>query len=261
MVEEIKDGTKVDVTGTKTDVSDKTTSTQDKDPKLEAALEAKEKLDDLLETHGYDSLEDLSTAIQKSNDVATKLGKADLAEILEKASTLDKYNEYWAAEEISKKKTEEEPDESITRLEREIKALKSSKEKEDSDNKALEEASKAVKDFNLEVTSFTEGQEEIPEEYRSFTNEFMGVNNPFNDIDITNKIAVRKMAKDGVKRVQDFEQAVIKRYRDGKIKIPEMTKTESVASETGKVDIKNLKQAKATMLETLTKHFLGAKAR
>ena len=255
MADKVEDGTQTIVDGTKSDVSGTVTP----DPKLEVAVKAKEKLDELLETHGYDSLEDLSTAIQKSNDVATKLGEADLAEILEKASTLDRYNEYWAAEDV-KKKSDEEPEDSVTRVEKKLDSFISGKEKEVSDKKALEESERVVTGFNDEITSFIKGQEEVPEEYRPLMGEFLGVKNPFNEVDITNKVAVRKMAKDGIKKIQDFEQVVIKRYMDGKIKIPDITKTEGAAPDTGKLNIKNLKEARSGMLESLTKHFMGNKS-
>ena len=49
----------------------------------------------------------------------------------------------------------------------------------------------------------------------------MGVKNPVNDVDIRDKATVRKVLKTfGAKLVNDFEQAVIKRYRAGKDTIP-----------------------------------------
>jgi len=254
MPDEVKDGT-TEVIGD----SGKADPDSGKSPDTEAALEAKGKLDDLLEVHGYDSLEDLTEAIQNSKSVMSKIGDKDMEEILEKANTLDKYNEYWAAEELKKKDENIDDSDRIARLEKELDSFKSGKEKEESDRKTQQEAEKVIEDYRTEITSFIGKQEEIPEEYRSFTIEFLGVNNPFNEVDITNKVAVRKMAKDSVKKIQDFEQVIIKRYLEGKVKVPDITKIEGAAPETGKVDVKNLKQARTSMAEILTKKFMGAK--
>jgi len=247
------------IDGTQTNVPEEKASTQDKSPELEAAMKAKGELDDLLETHGYDSLEDLTEAVQKSKTVLSKIGTTDIEEILEKANTLDRYNEYWANEELKKKDVELEDSDRIAKLEKELNDFKSSKSKEESSRKAQEEAEKVIQNYANEITSFIGKQEEIPEEYRPFAHEFLGVNNPFNEIDIADKVAVRKMAKDNVKKIQDFEQAVIKRYRDGKIKIPEISSTEGAAPETGEVIIKNLKESRKGMLESLTKYFMTNK--
>ena len=66
------------------------------------------------------------------------------------------------------------------------------------------------------------------------------------------------MAKDGIKKIQDFEQAVIKRYREGKLEVPEMTPTEPIDAEGIKeLKPKNLAESKKMATEILQKQFSG----
>ena len=178
---------------------------------------------------------------------------------MDKAKTLDRYNEYWAAEDAKNKKVdndddEEDTDKRVARLEKELKEFRSSKDKEMADEAEAKEANRVIEDFTTEVSSFIEKDEAIPKEYYPFVNEFLGVKNPFNEIDITNKVEVRKMAKDGIKKIQEFEQAIIKRYRDGKIKIPDITSTDTDTKvDEDKPVIKNLKDARKSITEMMTK--------
>jgi len=261
----VKDETQTDVTDTKTDtsVSDADKSKAESDEKFKAAVEAQESLTSLLEDHGFDSLEDLQEELKSSASLKGKIGSADLEEIMKKANTLEKYEEYWASQKEKEKRSEEEPDDTITRLEREIRELKTNKTNEDKSTKQMQESIKAIESFDSEVATLVD-KKEIPENQRDILLEFLGVNNPANEIDITNKVAVRKVTKDGIEKFNKFVSAIQKQsvedYRAGKLKIPDMSSTETVAPEIGKENIKTLKDARKVMLETLTKHFMGAKS-
>lgn len=254
MAEEIKDGTQIviDDKGKGGALSSEAT------PEIKAAIESQKKLDGLLKDQGFDSLEDLTQSIQDSTDFKKKFGDLNIDELKEKAGTLDKYNDYWAAEE-AKKKEEETDEDKLVRLEKDIKDIRSINEKDQTARKETADAEKVINDFTNEINSLMKKNEDIPEEYHSFLGEFLGVKNPFNEIDITSNNEVRKMAKDGIKKMQDFEQVIIKRYRDGKIKIPDITPAEAAAPDDKKPNVKNLKEARTGMLESLTKHFMGAK--
>ncbi len=234
-------------------VDDKTSGP---DEKTQAALKAQGELSSLLEDHGFDSVEDLVEAMQDGGKLKEGLGDLDLDEIKEKAQEMDRTRAYWAEEKAKQTKDDEEDEDKIARLEKEVQGIKSAKQDEEDRKRGIQENQNALDGFAEEVTSFIKKQEDYPEEYRSFTELLLGVNNPANEIDITNKVATRKMCKDGVKSIRDFEQAVIKRYRDGKIKVPSITKTEAPEPNPGK-DVKNLKDARKVMTETLGKLFGG----
>ena len=235
------------------DVDDKTLPP---DEKTQAAFKAQGELGSLLEDHGFDSVEDLVEAMQDGGKLKEGLGDLDLDEIKEKAQEMDRTRAYWADEKAKQVKDDEDPDDALVRLQKEVTEMKSSKKDEEDRKQGIQENQNALDGFAEEVTSFIKKQEDYPEEYRPFTELLLGVNNPANEIDITNKTATRKMCKDGVKTIRDFEQVVIKRYRDGKIKVPSITKTEPVEPHPGK-DVKNLKDARKVMTETLSKLFGG----
>jgi len=257
MVEDIKDTTNVDVTD-KGDDKDKSSSI---DPgEFEKAQESAKALSSLLEDHGFDSKEDLQEALSTGKDLKDLLGDADAKEVLEKAKTLDSYEQYWATQD-DKKKADDEPedsDEKVARLEKKITSWETSKREEELKRSALDESQRVLATFNTEVKGMVEKNEAIPEEYRPFAGEFLGVDNPANEIDITKPTEVRKMAKEGIKKIQDFEQAVIKRYREGKLKVEDITPTEPIDAEAIKEkQPKTIAEARKMATEILQKQFSG----
>jgi hypothetical protein len=254
MADDVKDATT-------TNVDDSSTTegkTSEPDENTKAALKVHEEVTKLLEDHEFDSLEDLKDAMNESGSLKAALGEMDVNELKAAKDELDKIHAYWASEEAKRANEEEEPEDKISRLEKEIQAIKSSKVDEETRKQQREENERILESFNDEVSSFIKKQEGFPEEYRPFTELFLGVNNPANEIDITDKSATRKMCRDGLKSVGDFEQAVIKRYLDGKIKVPAMTKTDEAPQEPERPTAKNIKHARSVMEETLGKLF-GAK--
>jgi len=260
MAEDVKDDTTMDVTDKTKDSSDTKDKTLDQDEKTKTALKAHEDLTNLLQDHGFDSIDDLKNAVKEGGSLKDALADLDVDELKAAKEELGKIHAYWASEEAKRAGEEEEPEDKIARLEKEIQGIKSSKADEESKKQAREDSERILNDFNTEVSSFIKKQEGFPEEYRSFAELLLGVNNPANEIDITNKAETRTMCRDGLKKVSDFEQAVIKRYLDGKIKVPTMTKTETASTEPDKPQAKNLKDARKVMSETLTKLFSGSKS-
>lgn len=256
MEDKIEDKTKEDVTDKKVDDKDKSSPIDAGE--FDKAKESAQVLASLLEDHGFDSKEDLMEALSSGKDLKDLLGDADLKEVLEKAKTKDGWEEYWAAEDLKKKDEGEDTDDKVTRLENELKAFKKSKQDEEFNRSALDQSQKVLEDFNTEVKGLVEKSEVIPKEYRPFAGEFLGVDNPANEIDITKPAEIRKMAKEGLKKIQDFEQAVIKRYREGKLEVPNITPTEPIDTEAIKEHKpKNLAEARKAATELLQKHFSG----
>lgn len=254
MEDKIEDKTNVDVTDKKVDDKDKSSSIDAGE--FEKAKESAKALTSLLEDHGFDSKEDLIEALSSGKDLKDQLGETELKDILEKANTLDKYEQYWAAQDDKKKVEDEDTDEKVTRLEKELTSFKTSKQDEELRRSTLDESQRVLETFNTEVKGLIEKNEAIPKEYRPFVGEFLGVGNPANEVEITKLVDVRKMAKEGMKKIEDFEQAVIKRYREGKLKVPDITPTEPIDTEAIKEHKpKNLAESKKMMGEILTKQF------
>jgi len=208
--------------------------------------------EEILDEFGLDSPEDLKSFIANIKDLKGKIGDQDLDELLENTKTLKTYQEQWAAAEAERLKENETPEQTIARLEREKKKIESDRKKDADRTNQSKAAKRAIQDFNETVNSVVKSAKEVPAEYRPFMSEFLGVDNPINDVDISDKAAVRRLAKEGIGKLQAFEQAVIKRYRDGKIKIPVVSATETTPGGTGVgKEPKNLKEAKKIMMDSI----------
>jgi len=208
--------------------------------------------EEILDEFGLDSPEDLKSFIANMKDLKGKIGDQDLDELLENTKTLKTYQEQWAAAEAERLKENETPEQTIARLEREKKEVEKARKKDADRTNQSKAAKRAIQDFNETVNSVVKSAKEVPAEYRPFMSEFLGVDNPINDVDISDKAAVRRLAKEGIGKLQSFEQAVIKRYRDGKIKIPVVSATETTPGGTGVgKEPKNLKEAKKIMMDSI----------
>ena len=226
------------------------------DAELKIAQKDQQFLKDTLDTYGLDSPEDLESFLENLTSLKGKVADRNLDELIEKAETLEKYQEYWAAQEANKLKDEEDPDETVARLEKELKAIKSSKTQEEQGRKQAEIAEKSIKEFNSEIRTFLTKQEHVPKEYAPFISMLMGVDNPSNEVNLDSKPEIRKMAKSMLKKVEQFEQLVIKRFKDGKTKIPAMSETETPAPDDSRgKKIMNLAEAKKSAFAQLKKHF------
>lgn len=217
----------------------------DDDPKWKAARAAEKSLNELLESSGFEDIESLADHLKSTKDI-------DISDLVEKAQTLSKYEEYWAANEEDRRRQEETPDETIQRLEKKVEDLtgewKSDKQSQ-SDIKAAEDA---LSSYNETVTSMISSEDSIPESQREFLGMFLGVNNPAIEVDIENPKAVKKMAEQGIKKYRSFVESILKDYRDGKLKIPTVPKTpggEPPAE--GEKKIKNIRDARKISVELL----------
>jgi len=214
---------------------------------------AKEFVEDILDEYGLESADDLKTFMANLNELRGKIGDQDLDQILANSKTLETYQAHWAKQERERLKESETPEQTIARLEKENQDLATEKSKAKDQQKAARAAEAALENFNDTVMSIISAESGgVVKEYQPFLAEFLGVNNPINEVNIEDKAAVRKLSKDAVKKLEKFEQVVIKRYLDGKIKIPKVTAS-TAGGETLDTDKgpKNLKEARGILRESL----------
>jgi len=93
---------------------------------------------------------------------------------------------------------------------------------------------------------------EIPKEQQNFISEFFGVGNPFNDIDITDRKAIKKLVADGIKKKEAYDQAIIQAYIKGKEGIPKVAATQAAAPTQDAPKVM-LKDARRIFAETMRK--------
>jgi hypothetical protein len=222
-------------------------------PAAEARPEASDLISNILDRHGLSSPEELAEFVDRIAERDGVIGDHDPEELLKAKTTLDAYQRDWAKQEQEKLKAAETPDETIARLERDAAERDNRSAKAQHQRRQAEAAKRAVKVYSDVISGAVQAEKNIPAEYVPFIKEFLGVGSPVNDVNIQDRAAVKKMATGyGVKRMMEFEQVVIKRYRDGKAAIPVVP---SSATETAPVDSekkpKNLSEARTMFGDSL----------
>jgi hypothetical protein len=228
----------------------------DKQPKWVAARAAEKKLNDLLKANDLTDPDDLLDLVQRGKTVKGKL--ADLNQLdglIEKATKLDKYEAYWKEQEELQKRQGEDPDQTIKRLEGKLNERERAEARRRAETEHVENTKRAISAYETEVHSLI-GEIEVPKEQRAFVAEFFGVGNPCNDIDITDRKAVKKLVADGLKKKEAYDQAVIKAYLESKKGIPAVTSTAGTSADGTKPKIM-LKDARKIFLETMQKAASG----
>ena len=229
-----------------------TDSTTDNTAELDAAKAVQSKLTEVLEKHGYEDIDEFEADYESSSELRKTVGKRDINKLIGAQDELEKIHEYWAEMKAKKQMETESEDETINRLARENQNLKLTKKQEAQIIEDQREAKQMIKNYNTEVTSFID-KEEIPKSQRQFLKEYLGVDNKFNDIDISDKNAIKRNAKQGVDTFKKLQKQIIEDYRSGKLAIPDITPVEDNVVATDETKPKNLKEAKKLLLERMTR--------
>jgi hypothetical protein len=175
----------------------------------------------LLAKHNLSSPEELAEFIDGLSAKAGKIGNLDPEELVKSHETLTAYHKEWAKQEREKLKASEKPEDTIARLEKELQAEDRRKARAEGESRKVETAKQALATWDNAVTNTITSDPSIPAEYHDFFKSFMGVNNPINAADPSDRAKAVKLTKEfGIPAMRKFEQAVIARYRAGKIEIP-----------------------------------------
>ena len=220
----------------------------DKDPRWTAWREKEKGIDTFMTANNLDSLEDLMTHVTEGRDLKGKLGEKDLKTLLDNNELLESYQEYWAKEEEGKKRQDELPDDTIKRLEDKLADEKRRNDDVDRKQQESKEAKKAVIGYEKEVKVLLS---DLSPSEGKFIKEHFGIGNPLNDIDITDTKAVHKMVADGLKKKDEYDQAVIKSYLDGKKEPPVIPSGDPPVEKSP--EVKNMKEARSSLREQLGK--------
>jgi hypothetical protein len=158
------------------------------------------------------------------------LGDRDARQLIQDADTLRQYKEYWAEQERLKEEETLDPDERADRYKKDLEDFKAKQAEKDAVNGQVIEAKVAIQEFNARVEGVIEKQD-YDESTVEIAKMFLGVNNPFNEVDIFDKKAVRTMADAGVEKlgkfIADVRQKAIDEYAAGKSEITPITTTET----------------------------------
>ena len=197
----------------------------DQHPKWKAARQAEKKLQELLKANDVDDPDELLELAKSGKTVKGKLSDLNqIDDIIEKAKRLDSYEVVWRQQEEERRRGAETPEQTIARLEKQLKGKEAADRHKEEKQKQQEAAKQALKNYDREVQSLVK-EMELPKEQQAFAMEFMGVNNPFNEIDITDRKAINRMVADQKKKLESFKQSVIQDYIKGKETIPKVGAT------------------------------------
>jgi len=193
-----------------------------KDPRFKNELNLIKSAKRLMESNGLESIDELAELVENGLKVRGKEADiANLDQIKSKAKKLEEYQAYWKDQEERKKREQEFPEQTIARLQNELKKEEERRKREDQERQEQEMARNAIRSFEREVSLFVKDTE-LPREQQALAMKFYGVGNVFNDVDILDKKAVKKMLVDGMKDLENFKQSVIKEYLEKKGEVPKV---------------------------------------
>lgn len=188
----------------------------DQDPKWKKARAAEKFLDNLVDKHGFKDYDDLLKHVERGSSLEELIGSADAKTLVDKARTLDRYMDQLAEKERQEKLKDETPDETIARLEDELKSEKRQNEKTIKSQEEQQVNQKAIDTYNKEVKSIVSEIEDLPEDVHDIAALFLGVDNPMDDIDIKDIRTVRATARKSLKKfaafLDSYKKSVIDDY-------------------------------------------------
>jgi len=221
-------------------------------PKWKQARTAERKLEALLKANDLTDPDDLLDLVQRGKTVKGKLADLNQLDVLiAKSEKLDKYEAYWQEQEELKRRNTESESETIRRLETQLKGRDAAEARKRAETEHVENTKRAISSYENEVENLIR-EVEVPKEQRAFLAEFFGVGNPCNDIDITDRKAIKKLISDGIKKKEAYDQAVIKQYLNSKQGIPKVTSTAGASAEGTKQKM-TMKDARSIFRENMQK--------
>lgn len=214
----------------------------DQDPKWKAARAAEKQLNELLDEHGLLDVEELKDALKSGKSLKEVLGDRDAQKLLEDSKRLAEINKHWDSEKAAKEREGMTPEEYIAKLEQENTNLRTSSDDFRSSVEEREHSKQVIEAYKQNVSRVVDAVEDaVPETERELLNLVLGVDNPANMIDVEDRVAVRKMAKEGVTKfqtlVQKIKQQAIDEYAAGKSKL-------NIDTSKGSANVDNVGQPK-----------------
>jgi hypothetical protein len=180
---------------------------------------ANEKLQKILKENGLDDPDELEDLVKSGTAIKGRaLDVNNLDAIIERAQRLEKYEAYWADQKKKQDKENLDPEERATKAERELEFERGTRAREKAAKDHMENTKKAIASYEKEVHGLI-SEATIPKDHQGLILELFGVGNPSNDVDITDKKAIKKLVADGIKKVEAYNQSVIAEYLKSKKEI------------------------------------------
>jgi phosphopantetheinyl transferase (holo-ACP synthase) len=223
------------------DVKEEKSSDSDKpwnkDPRFQEDNEAYKigkSITALMKANNLEDVDDLQELLESGKKVHGKqLDLDNLDEIVKKAQTLDKYEDFWKKDAEAKKRQTEDPQQTIARLEERNEELAKKFSQKESSEKESKEMKTAVSYYEREVISNLSDLEMTKPE-KEFIAYTLGVGNECNEIQITDKREVKRVVKDALNKYTNLAKTIkeegVKEYLAGKTSIPKVASPGTVAA-------------------------------
>lgn len=205
----------------------------DQDPKWLAARAAEKNLNEILADHNIDDVGELKNLLSTGMTLKEILGDRDAEQIkldLTHATTHRRNLAHWEEQKRIKEEENLDPDERADLYKKKL----LDKETEEANKKLeagkVDEAKTMIDGYNTRIGKILEGQG-FDDNTTMMAELVLGVNNPFNDVDITDVKAVRAMADSGVQKLHAFiatiKQSAIDDYAAGKSEFTPISPSET----------------------------------
>jgi hypothetical protein len=196
----------------------------DKDPKWLKARAAEKTLQDLKDEFGLSSDDEVRAFLAKGKSLHEKLGTRDADQLLKDADDAAKARAEKAKADEAQKRSGETPEQTIARLERNQQVLQRQIEENRRAQEDYAESERAIAQYTQDINSVIDSLDEpVAETHRGMLATLLGVDNPMNEFDITDRASVRKAAKGVVGKFNEFvktvKQEAIDEYAKGKSKL------------------------------------------
>lgn len=226
----------------------------DDDPRWKAWRGDEKKVNEIMEAHDFDNIDDMISAVAQSKQLQDKLGTEDIETLLEAgqadSAELKKIKTFWAEQDLLKKK-EDDPDAYTAELEKKIRKLETSS-KEELETKSIQEQNdRYLTRYNSYTDSFIETQENMTPAEKEFLGTVLKHDSFLSDTDINNKASIKGTLNKVASMMSDMRQAIIEEYRQGKIDTPKISSTDTTPTTIKEKTPDSFEDAKKKVIELL----------
>lgn len=223
----------VDGDPSESDLPDKDTLPFDQHPKWQSARAAEKKVQEILDTHGYDTMDDLGSAIKAGNDLVELIGDYDAKKLVDEYKEFQNVKKFWADQDAAKREADEEPEGTIDRLKREKQELLDGIQQDKDDKVATKEGQRVLEEFDAAIRATASASPDASDTEKAMLTEFLGVDNEIAAVDPTDKAAVKRALSASTQRfnkyMSDVKQQVIDDYVKGKSEITPVSASDTSA--------------------------------
>lgn len=229
-----------------------------KDPRFKDDLKLLKIAKGLVEANGLEDFDDLVDLVKSGKKVHGKIKDSDdVDEIIKRAEENKLHHQYWEQQKEFQQRGQETPEQTIARLQRERDEERNTRAQRELAEQEKNETKRAIAFYEGEIQSQLESAEDLSSVEREIVAWSLGIGNECNEIQLTDKKAIKRIVNDGHKKitnwVKQIKEQAIKEYREGKTSIPSVPSTDGSAATTKLEPPKGFKGMRQALNELMVK--------